>query len=330
MAVTDPIARVAEHCRRHALLPSGTRILLLVSGGADSTCLMGLLHEIHDGPLLALTLDHGLRVEAAEECDLAVANAEAMGIPALRRELGVTPGPGVQARARAARLAEAARVADAHGCALVATGHTATDQAETVLFRLARGTGTAGALGMAPRAGRVVRPLLALTRAETRRWCRSRGLPVSDDPSNRDSTFARVRVRETLMPALRDVSPGAERNVAAFAEALADERDLLEDLVADAWRRAAREDGLDLETLRGERPALARILMRRLIAGAGLEGDALGRAAVERAMGLLGGARAAQLPGGVVRDERGRAIVVPDRPPRPVPVERVLVGGATT
>ena len=177
---STPEARVADHCRRHGLLPAGAPVLAMVSGGADSMCLMHMLAGIHDGPLGVLTIDHGLRPEAGPECAAVADAARDLGLEVRVERLCMSPGPGLQERARDLRLARARAVAVAGGYARIATGHTASDQAETVLFRIARGTGRTGALGIAPRRDELIRPLLPLDRDETRAWCAAQGLAVAD------------------------------------------------------------------------------------------------------------------------------------------------------
>lgn len=317
---SSPEALVAAHCRRHDLLPAGVPVLAMVSGGADSTCLMHLLHRLHDGPVGVLSVDHGLRPGSAREAAEALDAARGLGMRAHLVELGMAPGPGAPARARALRLAAAGRLAAAEGYARIATGHTASDQAETVLFRMARGTGRTGALGMAPRRGDLIRPLLALDAAQTRAWCAARGLAVARDPSNDDPAYARARVRGALVPALSAVHPGAERHVAALAELLRDEAALLEPLVEAAWARAARGGGLDRAALTREAEPMRRLLVRRLIAAAGLPGDALGAEAVARVLKLTAAGGVTGLPGeGTAAVERGVLVVAgpPAPPPRP-------------
>jgi tRNA(Ile)-lysidine synthase len=312
--------RVAAYVDDNGLLPAGASVLALVSGGADSTCLMHLLPALHPGRTAVLSFDHGLRPGAAGEAAAVIASAGALGLDAWSLRLGVDPGPGLQERARQARYAAARAHAAAHGFGLIATGHTASDQAETVLFRLARGTGRTGAMGMAPESHGVVRPLLCVTRDETRAWCADRGLAVVDDPSNDDARFARTRVRHGLLRALDDVHPGAELAVARFADRLRDEGELLDAVVDAAWERCAAAGGLSCGALAGEHPAVARLLVRRLLDGAGVAADA---ARVDRVLALArDGGRPVQVPGGLIAVDRG--VVVAERPAPGLPPDALL------
>ena len=324
-------ARVAAHCRRAALLPTGAPVLAMVSGGADSTCLMHVLAEVHDGPVGVLAVDHGLRPRSCDEARAVLDAARARGLAAHLAAPSIAPGPGLQERAREARLAAALGLAAREGYARIATGHTASDQAETVLFRLARGSGRTGALAMAPRRDELIRPLLCLTAAETRAWCRGRGIAVVRDPSNDDPAYARARVRAGLVPALSAVHPGAELHVAAFADRLRDEAALIEPLVDAAWARTAEEGGLRAAALAAEPPAMRRLLVRRLIADAGLPARAAAAEPLERALDLLGGrpGAVADLGGGAIAAlERGRLVVAPAPGPTPGPAALVVPGRA--
>jgi tRNA(Ile)-lysidine synthase len=169
----------------------------------------------------------------------------------------------VQAWARDVRYEAARRLA--RGEADVAAGHTATDQVETILYRLASSPSRRALLGMRPRAGDVVRPLLAVAREETGAYCRERGLAWREDSSNDSDAYARGRVRRTLVPALRAVHPAAERNVLSVAETLREEADVLDELVDGVLRGA---DTVRLDALRTLPPALARLVAQRLADGA--------------------------------------------------------------
>jgi tRNA(Ile)-lysidine synthase len=164
----------------------------------------------------------------------------------------------VQAWAREVRYAAAAERA---GDDAVAAGHTATDQAETVLYRLASSPSRRALLGMAPREGRLVRPLLGVTREETAAHCRARGLGWVEDASNDSPSYARARVRGNLLPALATVHPAAERNVVRVAALLREEAAVLDEMVDFVLDG---RDEIGIEHLRALPPALGRLVLRRL------------------------------------------------------------------
>ncbi|HJS96674.1 MAG TPA: tRNA lysidine(34) synthetase TilS, partial [Solirubrobacteraceae bacterium] len=155
---------------------------------------------------------------------------------------------------------EAGELARARG-ADVAAGHTATDQVETILYRLASSPSRRALLGMRPRDGRVVRPLLGFTREETGAYCRARGLTWREDESNAGGAYARNRVRAGLVPALAEVHPAVMDNVLALAEVLREESEVLDGLVAEVL---GGDRVVSLERLRSLAPALRRLVIQRL------------------------------------------------------------------
>jgi tRNA(Ile)-lysidine synthase len=257
--MTDLLQRV------HAtgLLPPGGPVVVLLSGGRDSVCLLDCALRLSGlEAVLALHVNYGLRPESGEDEEHCRALCGRLGA-ALEVESVQRPAEAgnLQAWARDVRLGAGTARAAARGAAL-ATGHTATDQAETVLYRLAASPGRRALLGMAPRDGLLVRPLLSCTREETAAHCVARGLAWREDASNADPAFARVRVREGLLPALRAVHPAAEASVVRTAALLREEAEVLDRLVADALD--AQEDRIALERLAGLPCALARLVLRRL------------------------------------------------------------------
>ena len=243
----DPAARFPEQmddCLGGAPPPAALGVA--VSGGGDSMALMALLAGWAAGrgvTLAAVTVDHGLRPEASEEAALAARQAARFGLAHDTLKWGGWDGAGnLQDAARRARAGLIADWATARGIAAVALGHTLDDQAETVLLRLARGSGVDGLAGMAPRrrADGVtwLRPMLALGRAELRDWLAAEGIPWADDPSNLDPRFDRVKARRALT-ALAPLGIGAG-GLAATARHMARARRALEEAVRDAARALAR------------------------------------------------------------------------------------------
>jgi len=272
----------AELVSRCTFPPRGTRLTCAVSGGADSSALLVL--AIAAGCVAeAVHVDHGLRAGSADEADVVRDLATSFGATFRAVKVEVVPGANLEARARAGRYA--ALPAD------VATGHTADDQAETVLINMLRGSSSAGLSAMRPGHRR---PILALRRAETLGVCDALGLTTVDDPMNNDRRFLRNRIRHEILPALneassRDLVPVLCRQ----ADLLRDDDDLLEQL-------AAAIDPTDAMALTAAPAPLARRAVRRWIAAATPTGHAPDSSAVERVLHVAAGlSEACELPGGL-------------------------------
>ncbi|QEO15069.1 tRNA lysidine(34) synthetase TilS [Agromyces intestinalis] len=212
--------------------------LVALSGGADSLALAAATaFEAPRGGWRAgaVIVDHGLQDASAEVAARAAAQARELGLdPVLVRRVDVDAagGDGPEASARAARYAALDAAADETGAALVLLGHTLDDQAETVLLGLARGSGAASLSGMAPASGRYARPLLGIRRATTRQACLDAGLDPWDDPHNSDSAYARVRVRERVLPVLEaELGPGIAEALGRTAEQLREDEQAFDDQI---------------------------------------------------------------------------------------------------
>jgi tRNA(Ile)-lysidine synthase len=237
--------------------PSG--LLVAVSGGADSVALVQALSEARARRALAQLrlvvghIDHRLRQDSGRDTELVAAHAARLGLTFAAASLDLSGRANLEERAREERYAALVRLATLHRCAAVATAHTATDQAETLLWRLVRGAGARGLAAMAPERPlgpiRLLRPLLAVTREETRRFCQQRALAFHDDPTNQDGR-PRARLRAEVLPVLERLVPGAVRHLAATADRLRSDDALLESLVD------APGDRPDVERLRALPPPL--------------------------------------------------------------------------
>src|SRR5882757_11527627 len=222
-------------------------IVLAVSGGPDSVALMWLMarwrRALADGPrLFAVTVDHGLRNEAAREAREVKRLAQGLDLPhRTMRWAGDKPQTGVPAAARTARYRLLAQAARAAGATHVFTAHTRDDQAETLLMRLLRGSGIAGLAAMARQSERdgvlLARPFLHVSKSQLIATLKKAKLGFADDPTNRDLNFTRPRLR-TLMPVLA-AEGGDTRNLARLAARLARANQAVEVLVDGAERYLA-------------------------------------------------------------------------------------------
>jgi len=256
-----------ESVRADGLLSAGGPVVAMISAGRDSTCLLDVAVRLR-GPdaVIALHVNYGLRDDSGEDEAHCTAQCERLGVPLEVERPRRPEGLGnLQAWARDVRYAAAARLALADD-ARIATGHTADDQVETILYRLASSPSRRALLGMKRHDGALVRPLLGFTRGQTTAYCEARGLAWRDDPTNAEGDYARNRIRHGLARALADVHPAAARNVLRTAELLRDEAEVLDALV-DAELGSANGQGhrtIELDRFAELPPALRRLVVQRL------------------------------------------------------------------
>ncbi len=213
-------AAAAAADRRGVLRP-GETVVVACSGGPDSTALVDVLARLappRGWRLHVVHVDHGLRPGSAGEAEPVSALADRLGLDFEAVAVDVAAGPSLQDQARRARHRALGEVADRIGAGAIALGHTADDQAETVLMRVLTSATPWSLRAMAERDGRLARPLLRVWREATLAYCAALGLEPIDDPSNRDPRFLRSRVRHDLLPALEAVFPGARRRLVTLAE----------------------------------------------------------------------------------------------------------------
>jgi tRNA(Ile)-lysidine synthase len=313
------VARVrvaVRRCLAVAGLEPGDLVLVACSGGADSLALAAA--AAFEAPRLGVTLggvtvDHGLQPGSAEQAAKVVKVLTAMGLdPVLSLSVTVArpdvegrPGyPGPEAAARDARYRALDRAAAATGATAILLGHTRDDQAETVLLGLARGSGARSLAGMPERNGRFLRPLLGISRAQTRAACAAQNLEPWDDPQNADPGYARARVRHRLLPALeRELGPGVTEALARSADLLRADADLLDSLArAETDRLSAPGPGLAIDELAALPAAIRSRVLRNAAIAAGCPPGSLTAGHVAGLDALVTqwrGQRGADLPGGI-------------------------------
>jgi len=328
------IEALADAVEAGGLIGRRSSGVVLVSGGPDSACAAAAAVAIC-GPesVAGVHLNYGLRSDsgADERAARALCAQLRIDLHVERPELG---SGNVQARAREARYAAAERLRAKLGWDWVATGHTRSDVAETLIYRLAVSPGSRPLLGLAPRNGAVVRPLHAISGEETRAIATEAGLPHVEDPSNRSPRYARNRIRNEILPRLAEIGPEVERNIAATHAELREEAALLATVVAEALERAGAGSGataIEVAELERMSPGLRRLALRELAERAAGRRLALNRGDAARIAAVaahpeggeieLGGGISAHVESGMVRFGRAGA-------PPPASVRMSVPGSA--
>lgn len=313
-ALPPPVATVRTAVRRALLrLPPGGPVLVACSGGPDSLALAAATAFVAPRlglPAALITVDHGLQPGSGEVAEGVRRWAQEIGFePVEVAKVRVTgPGLGPEAAAREARYAALTEAARRLGAATVLLGHTRDDQAETVLLAMARGAGPRGLAGM-PAARDVggvclMRPLLDVSRNETRKACATLGLTPWEDPHNVDPSYARSRVRSEVLPVLVEaLGPGVVDNLARTAKLIAADAAALDALAREALAAArAPGGGLSVPDLAGLLPALRTRVLHAWALELGAPGGALFHrhvAALDALVTEWHGQRAVSLPAGI-------------------------------
>ncbi len=317
-------------------LPEGTEsVLCAVSGGADSVC---MLHAVlayasaRNIRVCAAHYDHGIRGEESVRDACFVASlCERLGVE-LVSERGDVPRYakenrlGTEEAARHARYAFLERAADTLGCQLIATAHNADDNAETMIFNLTRGSGAKGLCGIPARRGRLVRPLLHVTREEIEQYLAENGLEHVEDSTNASDDYSRNLIRHSVMPRLHEINPALAAVCIRTSELLRRDEDYFDAAVESFLKTSFDGESVELSAFEDLHEAIASRVVRALWP------KSLSNAHVDAVLSLRGGTTLAyaDLPGGRVRREQGRLYFREEESAPPVAMTpRLLTPGET-
>jgi tRNA(Ile)-lysidine synthase len=259
--------------RESGLVPAGSSGLALCSGGADSAGLLaGLVGAVGADRVAAIHLNYRLREDSGEDERACADLCRALGVDLVVERPPMSGDGNTQAEARRLRYDAAERLRAERDLDWIAAGHTRTDLAETVIYRLVSSPGLRALLGLPPRRGSLVRPLIGMGRAEVRRLVQEAGLPHRDDPTNAEPAYARNRIRNEVLPVLEQIAPAVERTIAETQAELREDAELLERLAQEAADESSgpapaglgEPSTLAAEALRPLDPALRRLVIAEL------------------------------------------------------------------
>lgn len=328
------VKKVIRYIERYRLIETGDRVLVALSGGPDSLCLLHLLCALRPRYRLRLAaahLDHGIRTEARQEAERVRRLAgewqipfegAAIDVPAYRREQRLSPSEA----SRIVRYRFLLRAAKKHKSGKIALGHQLDDQAETVLFNLLRGTGPDGLAGILPRRPlgpvELIRPLLAITREEIEDYCCEKGLAPILDPSNLQTAYTRNRIRLELIPHLEEnYNPRLKRALAGTAALMEADRAYLQEAAEKEFLRLARQHAKGMLLERAALAALPEALrgrVARLALLSFMPRKRISRRQVEQLLLLAEGegpARQISLPAGVLARRSREHVILWKAPP---------------
>lgn len=266
------------------LLEQGDKVIVAVSGGADSTALLHIIisiKELYDLTIYAFHFNHMIRGEEAdrdEDFVRRLCGSREIPFTAVRRDvprLAAESGESVELCGRRLRYAALAEVAESLGGAKIATAHHRGDNTETVLLNLIRGTGVAGLGGIPVRRGGIIRPLLRCSREEIEAYCRDNGLDYVNDSTNLDDAYTRNKLRLHILPAMRELNPSLDEGVERMASLMRDADEYLNKISVTELNQAKIPGGYSCERLLTLDRAVLTYAVKNVLADAGAPADSL-------------------------------------------------------
>ncbi len=288
--------------RDFGLIKKNDSILVAFSGGPDSTALLYLFDQLkskYSLKLVAAHLDHGIRSESASDREFCRQTCRSLKIKFHSLKIDIP----AQAKKRKLSIEEAGRncryeyfqkLSLKYGYARIATGHTSDDNAETVIFNLARGAGLKGLAGIPFKRGAIIRPLLEIEKSELLAWLKSKKIPFALDKSNLSSDYARNRIRKNIIPQFKKLNPLFAGALSRFSRNIAGDLEYLRFSAVSSYENALVKSSnnkivLDLGKLKGYDKSLRKLTIAEVFSRFGGVGDGLSYDAFERAMGICDG-----------------------------------------
>ncbi len=312
--------KARQTVQRAHLLDDAQPVVAAVSGGADSVALLHLLVQ-WGVPVTAVHIHHGIRgAEADRDAAFVAALCEKWGVPSVIHHVNVPKRAaeakrGLEETARQLRYELLMQEAESRG-AVIATAHTLSDQTETVLLHLIRGTGSRGLCGIPYKRDRIIRPLLDCTRAEIEAYCAAHGLAYVQDSTNGDSTYARNRLRNSVIPEMKIINPRLEAATERLCRRMRLQEDYMEMQATGLLASARCADGVDAKLLRQAHPALRHTALRMLCREAQIVTD-LAEQHIDAMDALLYTDGAVSLPGNGRAECRRGCLVIRPQPAEP-------------
>ena len=303
--------KVKETVSRYKMIPKGSRVLVAVSGGADSMSLLNWLFEnrgLYKAEIFAAHFNHGLRGEESDRDARFVRDfCEEKGIPLETGGADVASyarenGLGTEEAARNLRYGFLEKTAEKLGCGLIATAHNSDDNAETVLFNLARGSGMKGICGIPPVRGNIIRPLLGTTRAEIEEYLELKGIAHVEDSTNALDDYSRNLIRHKVMPVLKEINPGFSASVLRMGTLLRDDDAVLDAMAEELIRKSAECGSIPIKALKEAGKSIGCRAIRQMCPGS----ISMVHAEVLYELAMTGGTGYSDIPGLRVRKENGK------------------------
>ena len=340
------ISKVQRTIDKFGLLTAGDKVLIALSGGPDSVALLNLfvaLKPIYNITLAAAHLDHGLRAESEKDRKFCAETCRNLKVKLYSKRINVAALAArgkisVEEAGREARYEYFESLTQKHGFTKIATGHTLNDNAETVIFNLARGSGLNGIAGISYKRDKIIRPLLQIEKSELLDWLKSKKISFVNDKSNLSLKFSRNRIRYKIIPEMAMVNSAAVHNIARMSDIARDEIEYLESLTVSAYNEVLVESGkskivLDLGKLVRYDKSLRKRMVDKAVESLG--GGAIGSDNLFRALDVIDGKSGGVAPLGqgiLIEKSQSRIAIlntpaVPDSIPLPYSGEIKLGSG---